>query len=71
MDLLSHFQMLARYNAVANERLYGKCAELLGAEYRKHRQGSPGSIHALLNHILPGDRIWMARFEGGGHVTPG
>ena len=62
--------MLARYNRIANERLYEKCAELTDAEYRKQREGSFGSIHALLNHILRGDRIWMSRFEGGGRATP-
>ena len=34
------------------------------AEYRKPRRGSFGSIHGVLNHIILGDRIWMARFEG-------
>lgn len=70
MSLLTHFQMLARYNRVANERLYEKCAQLDPVEYRKQRQGSFGSIHALLNHILLGDRIWMSRLRGGGHTTP-
>jgi uncharacterized damage-inducible protein DinB len=69
-DLASHFQMLARYNRIANEKLYEKCAQLDDAEYRKNRQGSFGSIHALLNHVLLGDQIWMARFEGGGQITP-
>src|SRR3954454_5887966 len=70
MDLIRHFQMLARYNRVANERLYEACAQLSEEEYRKQRKGSFGSIHALLNHILLGDRIWMPRFEGGGKTTP-
>jgi uncharacterized damage-inducible protein DinB len=39
-------------------------------EYRKERRGSFGSIHGVLNHVLLGDRIWMARFEGGEHRTP-
>lgn len=69
-DLASHFQMLARYNRIANERLYEQCAQLDDEEYRKKRQGSFGSIHALLYHILLGDRIWMTRFEGGGQTTP-
>jgi len=69
-ELAAHFQMLARYNRIANEGLYEQCAQLDDAEYRKNRQGSFGSIHALLNHILLGDRIWMARFEGGGATTP-
>ncbi len=70
MDLLHHFQMLARYNCVANERLYEACARLPDEEYRKQRKGSFGSIHALLNHILLGDLIWLSRFEGGGQTTP-
>jgi uncharacterized damage-inducible protein DinB len=70
MDLASHFAMMARYNRVANERLYDACGRLADDEYRKQRKGSFGSIHALLNHVLLGDRIWMARFEGGGQTTP-
>ncbi len=62
--------MLARYNRVANERLYEQCGKLELAEYRRERPGSFGSIHALLNHMLLGDRIWMSRFAGGGNTTP-
>jgi len=62
--------MLARYNKIANERLLEACANLDDAEYRKQRQGSFGSIHGLLNHMLLGDQIWMARFEGNGRATP-
>ena len=70
MSLVEHFQMLARYNRVANERVYAKCAELPDEERRKQRAGSFGSIHALLNHMLLGDRIWLARFQGAGQTTP-
>ena len=70
MDLVTHFQMLARYNRIANERLYAQCALLDDAEYRKHRQGSIGSIHGLLNHILLGDRRWLGLFENGQRATP-
>jgi uncharacterized damage-inducible protein DinB len=70
VSLVEHFQILARYNRVANERLYEKCAELSDDQRRKQRAGSFGSIHALLNHLLLGDRIWMARFQGAGHTTP-
>lgn len=70
MDLVKHFQRLAQYNRLANERLYEKCAELDDAEYRKPRQGSFGSIHALLNHVMLADRVWMGRFEGTGRTTP-
>ena len=33
------------------------------SEYRQQRFASFGSIHRTLNHILVGDRIWIARFE--------
>ena len=68
--MLAHFRTLAHYNRIANQRLFATVAELEDAEYRKQRAGSFGSIHGLLNHILLGDRIWMARFEGGGESTP-
>jgi uncharacterized damage-inducible protein DinB len=70
MDFASHFQLLARYNRIANERLYATCAQLNDVEYRKQRPGSFGSIHGLLNHILLGDRRWMGLFENGQRVTP-
>ena len=70
MDLLRHFHSLARYNRIANERLYEACAQLSDEEYRKTRHGSFGSIHALLNHLLLGDGIWLARFQGQGKTTP-
>jgi len=70
MTFATHFQMMARYNRIANERLYGACAQLDDLEYFAERKGSFGSIHGLLNHLLLGDRIWMSRFEGGGLSTP-
>ncbi len=68
--MLDAFRMLARYNRIANERLYETCGQLDAGEYRRERQGSFGSIHALLNHVLLADRIWMSRFAGGGRTTP-
>jgi uncharacterized damage-inducible protein DinB len=70
MNLLDVFRTLALYNKVANARLYEQCGKLDMAEYRRERPGSFGSIHALLNHTLLGDRIWMSRFAGGGSTTP-
>src|SRR5215471_14265897 len=70
MDLATHFQMLDRYNRIANERLFTRCAQLDDDEYRKSRAGSFGSIHGLLNHILLGDRRWMGLFENGQRETP-
>src|SRR5215831_11237184 len=67
---MAYFQMLARYNRIANERLFEACGRLSVEEYRKARSGSFGSIHGLLNHILLGDQIWMGRFEGRSVPTP-
>jgi uncharacterized damage-inducible protein DinB len=60
--LVTHFQTMARYNTGANQRLYAACAQLSDAEYRRQRTGSFRSVHLTLNHILRGDRLWMARF---------
>ena len=37
-QLETHFQVLARYNRMANQRLYAKCAERDDAEYRKRQR---------------------------------
>jgi uncharacterized damage-inducible protein DinB len=70
MELAEYFRMLAKYNRAANERLYAACGAIGDEEYGRERRGSFGSIRGLLNHILLGDRNWMARFEGGGRETP-
>ncbi len=62
--LLQTLRDLARYNRLANERLYAACAELSDAERKRPRAAFFGSIHGTLNHILLGDRIWMGRFAG-------
>ncbi len=62
--LIRNFRMLARYNALANRRLYEACARLPDDERKKRRLAFFGSIHGTLNHIMVGDRIWLARFAG-------
>jgi len=62
--MVEYFQLLARYNTVANDRVYAACAALDDAQYRRDSAASFGSIHRTLNHIMVGDRIWMGRFEG-------
>ncbi len=69
--LIVHFQLLARYNRLANARLYGACAGLSEAELKRPRPAFFTSIHGTLNHILLGDRIWLARFEGGAVPSTG
>ena len=63
--LIDTIRLLARYNRLANERLYDACAALTDAERKKDRPSFFGSIHGTLNHIMVGDRAWLARFEGG------
>jgi len=59
--LIRHFRNLARYNRLANERLYGACAQLSDVARKQTRQAFFGSIHGTLNHIMVGDRIWLSR----------
>ena len=61
--LLRHFRMLAVYNRLANRRLYDTCARLTDGKREQRRPAFFGSIHGTLNHILVGDRIWLARFS--------
>ncbi|SKB13901.1 DinB family protein (fragment) [Planktothrix sp. PCC 11201] len=50
--LIAHFQLLARYNTLANQRLYSACAELTDAERKQTRPAFFQSIHNTLNHIM-------------------
>lgn len=55
---------MARYNTLANRRVYEACSHLGDAGRKRERQSFFGSIHGTLNHLLVGDRIWLARFGG-------
>jgi uncharacterized damage-inducible protein DinB len=68
--MLDAFRIFARYNSVANARLYEQVGKLDVTEYRRERRGSFGSIHGLMNHTMVADRIWMSRFAGGAKTTP-
>ena len=63
--LIAHFRRLGRYNRLTNERLYNACSALTDEQRKRPRGAFFGSIHGTMNHLLLGDRIWMARFEGG------
>ncbi len=56
---------MARYNSWQNKQLKDAIEELDETELRKDRNGFFGSILATANHILWGDLLWMARFDGG------
>jgi len=55
---------MARYNQWMNERLYELCAQVSDAERKRDAGAFFKSIHATLNHLLLGDKIWMGRFTG-------
>jgi uncharacterized damage-inducible protein DinB len=59
-----YVQRMARYNRWQNENLYGAADALSDAERQRTRGAFFGSIHATLNHLLWGDRIWMSRLAG-------
>lgn len=61
---LAYFRTLARYNQWANRRLYAAAAALHEADYMRELPSYFGSLHATLNHVLVGDRLWMARLTG-------
>lgn len=67
IESLKDPQVMARYNRWANERLYAVVATLDDAALRKDAGAYFGSIHATLNHILVGDRVWTSRITGEYH----
>ncbi|MCA8430409.1 DinB family protein [Burkholderia seminalis] len=68
--MTNQFEMLARWTAWANERMYQACAGLSSDEYFLARACAFGSIHHTLNHLLATDRIWLGRLSGEGHAIP-
>lgn len=61
---LAQIRTMARYNQWANRRLYAAAAALPEADYMRALPSFFGSLHATLNHILVGDRLWMSRLAG-------
>lgn len=55
---------MAAYNSEMNRRTYAAAGTLSEEERRADRGAFFGSIHATLNHLVWGDRIWMSRFDG-------
>ena len=66
--MTSRYTMFAGYNAWCNRRLYDAAGQLSDADYRADRGAFFKSLHGTLNHLLVGDRIWMARFTGEGEL---
>ena len=61
---MESYQLLPRFNAWANSKIYRMCVELSDTDYRMDRKAFFGSIHNTLNHILLVDILWTARIRG-------
>ena len=57
-------QTMAAYNGWMNRKLYDAAARMSDAERKADRGAFFRSVHSTLNHILWGDRMWLARFNG-------
>jgi uncharacterized damage-inducible protein DinB len=55
---------MAAYNAEMNRRVYAAAHRLSDEARRGARGAFWGSIHGTLCHLLWGDQMWMARFDG-------
>ncbi len=70
-----HCAALARYNRWMNEKVYAVASRLEDEDRKRDRGAFFKSIHATLNHLLVGDRVWMGRFTGAkleeGFIGPG
>ena len=62
-------QTMARYNAWQNQWMFAAVAGLTPAERQADRGTFFGSIEATLSHLMWGDTIWIARFDGGPGVA--
>jgi uncharacterized damage-inducible protein DinB len=61
-----HFRSLLRYNRWANRLVLGKAALVGSEDYSAPSPGlSFGSLHATLVHVLVGEIVWLARWQGG------
>ncbi|TAG45824.1 MAG: damage-inducible protein DinB [Betaproteobacteria bacterium] len=54
----------ARYNRWQNRTIYDACAKLDDVTRKRNMGAFFKSIHATLNHLLVGDRLWLSRFDG-------
>lgn len=62
MSRADHIRLMAAYNAWMNTRLYEAAGRLPAEALSADRKAFFGSILGTLNHLLAGDRIWLARF---------
>ena len=63
---IENYRFLAHYNRWFNERLYAASEQLSEADRKLGRGAFFGSIHGTLNHLVWGDKLWLARFAAQG-----
>jgi uncharacterized damage-inducible protein DinB len=61
----AYCQMMARYNAWQNQSIYHAAASLDDAAREADRGAFFGGVRATLSHLMWGDLMWIARFDGG------
>jgi uncharacterized damage-inducible protein DinB len=61
--------LMAEYNAWQNDKLYAACAGLPDEARKADRGAFFKSIHATLDHVLWGDRMWLGRLSGKRYVA--
>ncbi|MFP6851142.1 MAG: DinB family protein [Pseudomonas sp.] len=64
MSQLAHYQLLARYNAWMNDKLYAAAGQLSPQALNEDRGAFFTSILGTLNHIAVADIVWLKRFAG-------
>jgi uncharacterized damage-inducible protein DinB len=64
-------RIMAAYNAEMNRRIYAAAQRLPQPARQLPRGAFWGSIHGTLCHMLWGDQMWMARFDGWAKPTVG
>ena len=60
------FELMARYNKNANEKMNELIAALSEEEWNRQFPGYFRSIHELCSHIFGGDHRWLKRFKAAG-----
>jgi uncharacterized damage-inducible protein DinB len=66
MSSSAHYRLLFAYNTWANQRVLEQAARAGEVDYFQPAPGlSFGSLHATLVHILIGELVWLARWQGG------
>ena len=57
-----YYRLMAEYGTWMNARLFEVCQSIPDGDRKRDLGAFFGSLHATLDHILFGDRAWMARF---------